>query len=669
MDKIYKDSILKEIPLFADLSSEERETVGNKVTLKEFKKGEIIYRQGSPADSFFCLLTGRVVIYTEDNSGSEVILEYLHRGKYFGIISLLTGDVHSVTAKAINDSTLLIIPQDDFNFILNKIPKLAIDLSKTLSRRLKRRDRHQKTIFESTIISVFSSYSRAGKSTYAAHLVFSLKEETHKSVIALDVCAKNKTFGLPEKFGFDQEYKALDLETFPDKVSPEGFITKNKSGVDLLCLSYGENVASSLKKIISVLSILVNDYHYIILDLPLEMDRTIFEILNQSDLIQILTSPEPKDLKDTQNLVQRLKDEFHFPENKIKIVVNEYRFSRLNHKEQVEMLGYPIFATLPKIELDNYAAFNIVKADTEYSRAIRRISRQLGDCLVGLALGVGVGYGFCHIGVLKVIEEENIPIDVIAGSSIGALIASLWACGKTSQEILEITQEFKDPRYIWGLVDLTFPRLGFIKGDKLYKFLKKYLGNKTFYDVKLPLKIVASDVHKKESRVLEHGPLVEAIMASCAMPGVFMPFWLKEELLLDGGIINPLPTEPLFKMGVRKIIAVNVTPSREDIIRQYEKIKEAVDSSKTMIKERKWFDLKAYLKDMFKNNILDLVFSSIEVMQSEMAKREAQLADVVLHPDTSGSHWLELGKAEYFAKKGEEEARRNLDRILQLINE
>ena len=305
--------------------------------------------------------------------------------------------------------------------------------------------------------------------------------------------------------------------------------------------------------------------------------------------------------------------------------------------------------------------------DSEYAKAIKRISRRVGDCLVGLALGVGFAYGFCHIGVLKVIEEEKIPVDVISGSSVGALIASLWAIGKSSQEIIEITKEFKEPNYVWGLIDLTFPLIGFVKGKKLYRFFKKHLGDKTFYDVKLPLKIIASDVKRKEPRVFDKGPLVDAIMASCSMPGVFMPFRLKEEMLMDGGVINPLPTEVLFKMGVKKIIAVNVTPSREDVLAQYEKIKGQITGEKTL--RKKFFSFKQWLRDVFKINILDIIFSSIEAMQSEMIQREAQLADIVLHPQTEGLHWLELHRAEDLAKRGEEEARKHLDKIWQIINE
>ena len=273
-------------------------------------------------------------------------------------------------------------------------------------------------------------------------------------------------------------------------------------------------------------------------------------------------------------------------------------------------------------------------------------------------MGVGVAYGFCHIGVLKVIEEEKIPIDVIVGSSIGGLIASLWVTGKSSEEILQITREFKEPKSIWGMIDFTFPRLGFIKGKKLYKFLKKYLGNKTFHDIRLPLKIIASELKRKEPKIFDKGLLIDAIMASCAMPGVFAPFRFKDEMLFDGGIITPLPTEPLLKLGVKKIIAVNVTPSHEDVQRQYEKIKQQAAEGG-----------KPNLRGMFRTNILDIIFSSIEIMQSEIAQKEGQLADIVLHPDTSGLYWLELHRAKEFARRGEEEARKNLDKIWQVINE
>ena len=671
MEKLEKDLIFHEIPLFANLSQKEQELVSQRSSFAEFKKGEVIYKEGSPADALYCIVLGRIVIYTLDSKGNETILEYLHRGKYFGIISLLTGDPHSVTARAINDCQMLIIKKDDFGFMIKNIPQLAIDLSQTLSRRLKHKDIHQKTIFESSILSVFSSYSQAGKTVYALNLALSLKKETHKSVIILDILPNDKIHSLPNRLEM-KEIKVLDLSS-PAADNPRAvkdFISTNKFGVDLACFHYLPEDEASVKRLLGILSLLVNDYHYLILDLPSLMDRPIFSILNQSDLIHILTSPEPIDLKRTHNLVYRLREEFNFNIEKIKIIINEYKFSKLNHEEQIGILKQNVFATLPKIDFEASDRLILDNPDCEYSKAVRRISRVIGECQVGLVLGVGVAYGFCHIGVLKVIEEEKIPIDVIAGASIGSIIASFWATGRSSSEILEITKEFSEPKHIWNIIDLTFPFLGFIKGNKLKRFLNKHFGNMTFYDVKLPLKIIASDVKRKEPRILDKGLLADAIMASCSMPGVFAPFKIKEEMLFDGGVINPLPTESLLKMGIKKIIAVNVTPSRDDILKQYDKIKEEITTViPAKIKKKRWVGLGEYFRNSFKTNILDIIFSSIEMLQSEVAQKEAQLADVVLHPDTSGLYWLELHRAVEFAKRGEEEARKNLGKIWQVIND
>ncbi|MCX5713585.1 MAG: patatin-like phospholipase family protein [Candidatus Omnitrophica bacterium] len=488
----------------------------------------------------------------------------------------------------------------------------------------------------------------------------------------MEICPKDKQPGLAYKLQIEHEPVIADNSSSEsiDTASINNFISKSKLGVDLICFRYDPDDASSIKALVAILTLIVNDYHYIILDLPASMDEFVIRALNQSDQVHVLTSPEPVDLKSTRYLIERLKKDFEFPEAKIKIIINEYKFAKLSYEEEIAFLGHGIFATLPKVDFAQEE--NIVLEDygSEYAKVTRRISRQVAECQVGLALGVGVGYGFGHIGVLKVIEEEKIPIDVISGASVGAIIAGLWVTGRTASEILEITsREFRERKYVWRLVDLTFSSIGFIKGNRLYNFLKKYFGNKTFEDIRVPLKIIASDIRRKEPRVLDKGLLVDAIMASCSMPGVFHPFRFKDELLFDGGIINPLPTEALFKMGVKKIIAVNVTPSREDIARQLETMRRQIALSGEALRKRRWFDLKHYLRGKVKDNILDVVFSSIEVMQSELVQREGELADIILHPDTNGLHWMELHRAKEFAKRGEDEARRHLDKIWKIINE
>ncbi|MCK9594296.1 MAG: patatin-like phospholipase family protein [Candidatus Omnitrophica bacterium] len=669
MKRVNLDYVIKELPLFSGLSRQERRVIRMKSGVVEFKKGQVIYKEGSAAGYLYFIIRGRVVISSQDHYGKQTVLEYLHRGKYFGIISVLTAEAHSVTARALNDCLLLTISRKDFEGFMKRIPRLGIDLSKTLSRRLKRKDLHQKKIFESTIIAALSSYPHAGKTIYASNLAFSIAREAHKSVVIVDICPQDKCHRMPRLLKTPPDYRVFNLSGRSARPRDiKDYILKDKFGIDLVYLAYDKQKELNAGAVIDILSLLVNDYHYVILDLPCSREKGVLAVLNQADIIHILTSPRAPDLKSSAKLIKRLQADFYFPAEKIKVIINRNSPSKSVCDEKSVLLGHDIFASLPKIECRVSGRLVLEKPDFEYSKVIRRISRQEGDCLVGLALGVGVAYGFCHIGVFKVIEDEKIPIDVISGASMGAVIASLWAIGKSSGEILEITREFREPKYIWSLLDFTFPLLGFIKGNKLYNFLKRHLGGKTFYDVRVPLKIIASDVKRKEPRVFDKGSLVDALMASCSMPGVFAPFKMKEEMLFDGGVINPLPTEPLFEMGVKKIIAVNVTPSREDILRQYEQLKSKVASPEGVI-PKDWFNLKNFLKEKLKNNILDIIFSSFEIMQSEVALKEAQFADLVLHPDTAGLHWLELHRSAEFAQRGEEETRAKLDKIWKLIGE
>lgn len=662
---------IRQIPLFADLTEEQRGIVQEKLQLIGYKKGQIVYREGDPPDAFFCIVSGRVVISTRDYLGNETILECLHRGKYFGMISLLTGEPHSVTAKALNDCLLLKIDKADFEYVLKRLPSLAIDLSLTLSRRLKRKGIHQKTIFESTIVSLFSPYPYMGKTVYALNLALSLKKETAKSVIMLDINLKGKAHSLPEKLGVSASDQKIELADFViEPANLNNYILKNGSGIDLLCISYAMQEESVVGRFMDILSILVNDYHYIILDSPAGLDKTAFDILNQSDFIHLISGADITALKRTARLIERLGEEFDFKTEKIKVIINDYKISRLSTQERRELLKHNVFATLPRVEYPLSHRIVLDEPECEYAKVIRRISRQLGECNVGLALGVGAAYGLCHIGVLKIIERERIPIDMISGSSIGAVIAALWASGYSASQIENIAEGLRDPKLIFQLLDLTFPKLGFIKGRRLYRFLNKYLGNRTFYDARLPLKILASNVKTKESIVIERGSLVDAVMASCAMPGIFRPVLFKEELLLDGGVLKPLPVEALIGAGMNKVIAVNVTPSREDLLKGYQDMKERLGDFKQNIK-RKFgiFGFKWHIKDLFKTNIFEFIFGSIEIMQSEIAQKEATLADIVLHPNTSGLNWLEFDKAKEFVKRGEVEASKNLDRIRMLIKE
>lgn len=635
--------ILDQIPLFSVLSADDKKIVASSSSIIEYKKGDTVYRELDPPDALYCVIAGRLKVYITRQSLKED-LEYLKRGKYFGIISLLTGEPHSVTVEAVNDSIILKIPKNDFDKILRRIPELAIHFGKTLSKRLKSRETsHGRKVFESTIISVFDiSARRPRASDYILNLGVGLKTQTGKNVILLNIAKTEGDFFSSSGIIFSSSPIRLDSPFFNENVVTES-ISRHGIGIDFLNIEHNPKDPLNL---VSLLSYLTTYYHYLLVRLPNDMDATIFECLRQSDMIHLIAVPNEPGLKAAGELIAELENSSAGMSGKIKVITNEAAaLKALSFTGRVGILKHDIFATLPDITQEEYPSHApsgpIVteRPDCEYSKMIRRISRRIGDCLIGLALGSGAALGLAHVGVLKVIEREKIPIDVLAGTSMGALIGALWASGKNASEITEVVAQFKRKITALRLLDLTWPSQGLVKGREVKRFLVSQFGEKTFYDLKLTFKVIACDIQTREEVVLEHGNLAEAVMASVSIPGIFEPVKIDGRLLVDGGIINPLPTNVLVRGGVEKIIAVNALPSPEDIQKSKKKLA----------------------------NIFDIIVNSVQASEYLLAEMSCQAADIAMHPILPTADWYEFYEGEKIIAKGEEEAMRYLPRLKELV--
>ncbi len=304
---------------------------------------------------------------------------------------------------------------------------------------------------------------------------------------------------------------------------------------------------------------------------------------------------------------------------------------------------------------------------------MKRISREIGGVLVGLVLGGGAALGIAHIGVIKVLEEEDIPIDIVAGSSMGALIGSLWVTGKNSKEMTKIAGAFKKKINMLKLVDwFIFPISGFISGRAIKRWLKKYLGNLTFYSTRIPFKVVSYDLVKREEIVINGGSIVNAVRQSISIPGVFMPVVKGDQVIIDGGVMNPLPTNVMVQNGIKKIIAVNVLQSPEDVTKSFElhqkRIKEqaVIPFHKSPFKYVMFRISKLFLK-VFRPNISDIIVFTLQSAEYVIAKQSEEQADVNIHPEAYDVNWYELYKVDALIKAGEDAARRALPQIRALI--
>ncbi|HZE86852.1 MAG TPA: patatin-like phospholipase family protein [Methylomirabilota bacterium] len=175
---------------------------------------------------------------------------------------------------------------------------------------------------------------------------------------------------------------------------------------------------------------------------------------------------------------------------------------------------------------------------------------------IGLALGSGGAKGLAHIGVIKMLEKNKIPIDYIAGSSIGAVIGAHYATFKDIKKLEDLVVSLT-LRKGFQLFDPTI-RGGFIKGKKFEFFLKEILERADFKNLRIPFAAVATDFHTAKPVIFTNGDLVKAIHASISVPTIFQPVFYKDKHLADGGLSNSVPVDIVRKMGADIVLAVNL---------------------------------------------------------------------------------------------------------------
>ncbi len=311
---------------------------------------------------------------------------------------------------------------------------------------------------------------------------------------------------------------------------------------------------------------------------------------------------------------------------------------------------------------------------------------------IGLALGSGSARGLAHIGVIKVLEENHIPISMIAGTSMGSLIGALYASGLTGTELEEIacntnlkttSRLFMPTPSVQGLID----------GNRISDFLVSLMGNRSFSSLKMPFAAVAADIERAEEVVITDGLLIEAIRASISIPGIFTPAMLKGRSLVDGGLMNPVPVDVVKNLGADYTIAVDVTrPVKinsvgltEDLTDISEKDSQTVSSKKfndnlaafvnmtinwDQLKNRineftqEFWDSK--IRDPVRLNVFKILMSSWNIVENQIT--ELQLArhkpDLHIKPDLDNVGLFDFHMAGEIIKIGEIEARRKLKAIL-----
>lgn len=260
----------------------------------------------------------------------------------------------------------------------------------------------------------------------------------------------------------------------------------------------------------------------------------------------------------------------------------------------------------------------------------------MADSKIGLALGGGGARGFSHISVLQTLDDLGVKPAHISGTSMGAIIGAIYAAGKTPKDIRDIVDSMviykgeglKDILQKRGLLkwfELIDPNFfkkgGVIKGDKFVEFLREVIGVDSFEELQIPLTIVATDFHTGEEVIFNSGPLMPAVRASMSLPGLFHPVKHEGKILIDGGVVNPVPHDLLLDMEF--VIAVDVS------------------------------DLPQTTSEV--PGVTDALMGAVEIMGRQIAdtRRATNPPNIFLRPDFGGIEMTDFHRAEKIFKDAE----------------
>lgn len=284
---------------------------------------------------------------------------------------------------------------------------------------------------------------------------------------------------------------------------------------------------------------------------------------------------------------------------------------------------------------------------------------------IALALGGGAARGLAHLGVLRILEEERIPIDIIVGTSMGAMIGGLYASDPNAERtILKLTRflnsrDFQKTRLHqlrkppdsqeegwWeamagkisrGLaLGTTMTRRSFLTEEEVAHYTSSLLDDIAIEDTKIPFGAVATDLKRGRSVTLRHGSILQAVAASSAMPGFFPPVAYNGTELIDGGLVSMVPIREAFNMGAELVVAVNISASLNqdaELVRGYE-----------------------------------ILFRTSEIAKGELIRIQLALADLVVSPQVGSIHWADFSSWSSCVTLGEKAMIEQLPRLKRLIS-
>lgn len=635
-----RQELLAQIPLFGAFDGDELAAVDALLTEERVAQGETICTEGDPGDRFLVVTSGELEVWGSD---PPRVINRLGKGEVLGEMSLLLGGARTATVTAARASTLLSLRKEDFDRTFLSNAKVLEFLTRSLSKRLAAAGRRRIEARRSNTVVVTGEAGIPGKSLVAASVaVFlgaALRSETLLVRLSAPLrAAKRAPADLEKLVSASQEELQRNLREAGEWVATLDLLVRRQASEGATESALG-----------ALFERLGSRFRWIVVDVgggPEPLSRACRQAAHrQIELVRSLPlEPDPNPLQAPLRVLNRHDsatpaipishcEPFVLPED-----------ASLGHGDAIEQARR--LAASPR---------------SPASPPLRRLAHKLLGATVGIAAGGGAAFGLAHLGVLKVLEDDGIPIDLLAGTSMGSIVAVGYAAGLTPAAMIEIAERVGTVRTTLSALDLTLLRPGLLAGDRLMAIFRPMIQQDEFSELVFPLRTVATDIESGECVSICSGRLDLAFRASASVPLIWSPIRHQGRVLVDGAIVNPVPVDVVQQMGADLCIGVNVVPP----------LKRGVSTALARVFRRanRWNPLSYLSNDRDLPNLFDITMNSIQQLQHELGLYKAISADVRITPDLSDFTWIEFYRPKELIERGAEAASRALPEIRRVLAE
>jgi NTE family protein len=630
--------LLARIPMFSAFTREELASLAPRFIEVSHGKGVVLFNEGDEGGDFFVVARGELEVW--GGGATKRVVNRLGPGDHLGEIALLLVGRRTATVRVSRAVRLLTMGAAEFHELIERHPKVLTFIVRNLSRQLVALTRGEVAQRSTLTIGVSGASGLKGRTLISNSIAALLARQGDEAVLVIDVAGRRDAANHLDRL----------MELGDDAL---GSVRRDPSAetARLTLATPGASSGWSPAGLTALVDGARERFPLIVLDLgshETAPPRLLGEVCDV--IVELVAQPD-----DTAA-------DGYGPSTRVLRVVNLHnRRSKpfaVNRCEPFLLRDDPGLRRLDPLE---QAAHIRDQPRSPASPALHRLARKVHGASVGIALAAGAAFGISHIGVLQVLEEGGVPLDMITGTSMGSITGALYATGISARELAAVMVRTATKRKALSVLDPSLARPGLLAGNRLTAILRELGLKGGFEDLALPYQAMATDIETGERVPIGTGELSAACRASASIPGVFAPVRRDGRILVDGGVVDQVPIDLLRDMGADVCIAVTVIPTlQRDVRTVFTRVSNRINAINPL-------SYLAGARGM--PTTVDLVMNALQMLQYQLASFEALSADAQLEVDTSDFTWIDFHRAAALIERGAQTAEQALPQIQRLLAE